>query len=1277
MGNSMRRHRSNNLDRRSLPTKGSRTRLAKRRLFVESLEDRRLLNAGPVAVDDLYEVGESSSLTIGAPGVLSNDTDADGDTLTVSSFDDNATLGIVGVLPNGSFAYTPAGKFDDLIGGATALDTFTYIVSDGKGGIDSATVTIKVWGNDAPNAIADSFSVDEGETLNVDVPGVLLNDTDDPGDVLAVVSVGTLGTVGEVTWNSDGSFSYAQKGKFDQLGVGETDIDSFTYTVSDGLGGSDSAMVTITIHGLNGAPVAGDDTYVANEDEILVVPVGTGLLSNDTDPDFDTLSITAVDKSSLRGSLTVNLTTGSFEYDPNGEFEDLSVGETAIESFSYTVNDGNGGTDLATVTIRVDGRNDAPSATDQSYETDEDTPITVGAPGLLAGAVDVDGDALVVEDVDDSGTAGKVTWNPDGHFTYDPDGAFDLLQLGDSAVDTFTYTISDGHGGVATRTVTWTVSGVANIAPVAADDSGYATVKSKALPVPAPGLIANDTDADGDTLSVISVDRTGTKGVVVVLANGSFAYDPFHKFDHLAAGASATDTFAYTVSDGEGGTDTATVTIVIHGNNEPVAGDDVFAVDEDVLLEVAAPGLLTNDLDPGDAIEVTKVNTSGTIGEVTWNKNGGFSYAQKGAFNHLPVGVTATDSFSYTMSDSSGGTDTASVTITIHGINDVPVASADEYATSEDDSFFLGAPGVLENDTDPDGDELLVDSGEVQGGLGQLLIFPNGAAIYDPLGMFNYLAAGESAVDSFVYTITDSNGGTDTATVSFLLAGVNDAPVAEDDVRTTDEDTPLAYSAATGLLANDVDPDTSDLLHVVGVDTTGTVGKVTFAADGSFTYDPRGKFDFLQNGDSVLDSFTYTISDQSGETTSATVLITVTGLPNGAPVSVNDAASTDRSTPLLITAPGILGNDTDPDDDALSVVSVDNSQTIGLVVWNADGSFAYDPFGRFDDLIQGQSATDTFSYTVSDGEGGFDTAVVTVTVQGNNNPVARNDAYGTHKNSVLQIPAPGLLANDTDPDDALSVVSVDLTETLGKVTWNANGSFEYDPNGQFADLGVGASAVDSFKYTISDGGDKFDTAEVTIVVRGDSLQVTQIVVNDGSAQRSSVVSVNVGFNAVVNLADGAFLLRNLTTLDSVQTAVSANVVGGKSVVTLTFLSGPSVQNRTNGGNSLHDGNYELTILADKVTLAGGVQLDGDGDGLAGGNHLFGENPTDAFFRFFGDSVAPTRLVNQVDFNLFRQAYGKRPVDAAYRWYLDFNGDGIINQLDLNQFRSRYGKRLNF
>ena len=315
---------------------------------------------------------------------------------------------------------------------------------------------------------------------------------------------------------------------------------------------------------------------------------------------------------------------GSFDYDPQSQFEHLAVGEQAFEVFAYTISDGTV-TDTATVTITVEGANDRSVAHNDDYVVGYEGTLTVpAAEGVLYNDQDTDGDvltadldeepsgmlslasdddwgwqyvtdedtafttgnvldndtdngeggALVIADVDTSGIAGLLTQNDDGTFFYDPNDQFEFLAVGEQRFETFTYTISDAGGLTDTAIVTITVNGL-NDPPIASDDAGEDYTTDQHTPFTTGNVLNNDTDLDGpDALSVVSVDTDGTLGQVTDNGDGTFDYDPAGQFASLDAGEQAVDTFTYAAGDGLK-SDTVTVTITITGglNSPPTISD--------------------------------------------------------------------------------------------------------------------------------------------------------------------------------------------------------------------------------------------------------------------------------------------------------------------------------------------------------------------------------------------------------------------------------------------------------------------------------------------------------------------------------------------------------------------------------------------------------------------------------------------------------------------------------------------------------------------------------
>ncbi|MEW8465277.1 MAG: tandem-95 repeat protein, partial [gamma proteobacterium symbiont of Ctena orbiculata] len=855
--------------------------------------------------------------------------------------------------------------------------------------------------------------------------------------------------------------------------------DTFTYTIDDGNGGTDTATVTVTVGAVNDAPIATDDAVGTNED----TPVTVDVLPNDSDPDGDLLTVTAVTQGT-NGSVSIDPVSGNPVYTPNADFN-------GTDTFTYTIDDGNGGTDTATVTVTVGAVNDAPIATDDAVGTNEDTPVTVD---VLPNDSDPDGDTLTVTAVT-QGTNGTVTIDPvSGNPIYTPDADF-------NGTDTFTYTIDDGNGGTDTATVTVTV-GAVNDAPIATDDT-VGTNEDTPVTV---DVLPNDSDPDGDTLTVTAVTQ-GTNGSVAIdPISGNPVYTPDPDFN-------GTDTFTYTIDDGNGGTDTASVTVTVGAvNDAPVATDDTVGTNEDTPVTV---DVLPNDSDPdGDVLTVTAV-TQGTNGSVVIDPvSGNPVYTPDPDFN-------GTDTFTYTIDDGNGGTDTATVTITVGAVNDAPIATDDAVGTNEDTPVTVD---VLPNDSDPDGDTLTVTA-VTQGTNGTVTIDPvSGNPIYTPDADFN-------GTDTFTYTIDDGNGGTDTATVTVTVGAVNDAPVAVDDSIGTDEDVPVTVN----VLPNDSDPD-GDTLTVTAV-TQGTNGSVAIdPVSGNPVYTPDPDF----NG---TDTFTYTIDDGNGGTDTATVTVTV-GAVNDAPVAVDDAIDTDEDVSVTVD---VLPNDSDPDGDTLTVTAVTQGANGSVAIDPVSGNPVYTPDPDF-------NGTDTFTYTIDDGNGGTDTATVTVTVKEVNDLPEITPATAAVSEEGLVNGMPDNTGTPTDTTDSVTdsgsmsvsdpegdTLTVSLTEpgvamtSYGQpITWTGDGTdLLIGSAGGSEVLRISIDQAGNYTVTLSDRVDhpvvgqedviSFDV-DVTVDDGTDSVSAPLTIQLEDDAPKAGNISANIYIGVdslgIQNLAAG-------------------------------------------------------------------------------------------------------------------------------------------------------------
>ena len=501
-------------------------------------------NTGPVANNDTATVLEDGSVLI---DVLGNDTDADGDDLTITGATVPAAQGTVEIVGN-ALVFTPA---DDFNGDAT----ISYSIEDGNGGTDTATVTVDVTPvNDDPVAVDDAIDTDEDTAVIIDLIG---NDTDVDGDPLTIGTVSVDPALGTVVDNGDGTATFTPANDYN----GPVTID---YTVVDGQGGEDAGQAVISVGAVNDAPEANTDEDTTLEDTSITVD----LIGNDTDPDGDPLTVITASVPADQGTL-VNNGDGTVTFTPAENFN----GDATI---SYEVSDGNGGTDTSEHTVHVTPVNDGPDAVNDVISTEEDTAVTID---VLGNDTDADGDDLTITGATVPAAQGTVEIVGNA-LVFTPADDFN----GDA---TISYSIEDGNGGTDTATVTVDVTPV-NDDPVAVDD-----VATVAFGTPTEiDVLGNDTDVDGDDLSILGTP-TALHGTVTVTPDGTLIYTPQTGYD-------GPDTITYTVSDGNGGTDVGEVAITV----EPTPLDGIVSgTDGDDIIDLAYTGDPEGDMvDAGDEI---------------------------------------------------------------------------------------------------------------------------------------------------------------------------------------------------------------------------------------------------------------------------------------------------------------------------------------------------------------------------------------------------------------------------------------------------------------------------------------------------------------------------------------------------------------------------------------------------------------------------------------------------------------------------------------------------
>ena len=578
--------------------------------------DVTVINEPPVATDDTANTELNTAVNI---DVLANDTDPEGDALTVT-IDQQGGNGTAEVNQDGTITYTP-------VDGFTGTDSFTYQINDGTNAPVAATVEVNVSDpNQPPVAVDDTASTLLNTAVNIDV---LDNDTDPEGDALTV-TIDQQGANGEAVVNQDGTITYTPVDGF-------TGTDTITYQINDGTNAPVAATVEVNVTEPDSALIATDDTASTAPNTAIDINV----LANDIDPEGDPLTVT-LDQQATNGEAVVNQ-DGTITYTPVDGF-------IGTDSFTYQIDDGTSAPATATVNVNVTELNQPPVATNDTTSTEQNTAVDIN---VLANDIDPEGDALTVT-IDQQGGNGTAEVNQDGTITYTPVDGF-------TGTDTFTYQIDDGTNAPVAATVEVNVTDP-NQPPVAADDTA-STEQNTAVDI---NVLANDTDPEGDALTV-TLDQQGANGTAEVNQDGTITYTPVDGF-------TGTDSFTYQIDDGTNPAVTATVNVNVTDPNEPpVAVDDTATTVGNTAVTI---DVLANDSDPeGDALNVA-INRQGGNGTAEVNQDGTITYTPNDAF-------TGADNFIYQIDDGTNPAVTAIVNVDVTVPNQSPVAADDTANTLE------------------------------------------------------------------------------------------------------------------------------------------------------------------------------------------------------------------------------------------------------------------------------------------------------------------------------------------------------------------------------------------------------------------------------------------------------------------------------------------------------------------------------------------------------------------------------------------------------------------
>lgn len=675
--------------------------------------------------------------------------------------------GTLVLAPDGTYVYL-ADHAAALAAGQHGSDVFSYRAEGPGGASSAATLTIDVVGiNDAPVVSAPVQLAAASGARTITAADLLANASDVDGDALSVMGLRIAQGGGTLTALDDGSYRYVPASPH-----GSSEPVILAYTVSDGHGGSVAQTAQFSVPLSNAAPVVSSTVALSDsaEDTSRII-MAAALLAGATDADGDALSVSGLHVASGGGTLT-DLGDGRYRYDPAHDANGPVV-------LGYTVSDGYGGSLAQTARFAVTPVNDAPTVASSVTLADsaEDTPRAITAAQLLAGASDIDGDALSVSGLHIVSGGGTIASNSLGGYRYTPaHDANGPVVLG--------YTIEDGHGGSVAQTAGFTVTPV-NDAPTV---SGSVILADSAEDTPrtitAAQLLAGASDVDGDALSVSGLHVVSGGGTITVLGDGSYRYAP-------AQDANGPVVLGYAIEDGHGGSVAQSAGFTLTPvNDAPVLtlgpnqvryteDDPALAVASDIALSDVDSRMLSGasvrigaGFHAGQDVLGVSLPDGGSI-SASYDAQTGVLVLTGAATLAAYLSALASVTYANTSEAPSGDTrrlgfsvtdDAGALSATV--TRDVIVIPVNDAPTPHDDNAFVSAGSsvvldVLANDTDPEGDALSLASVGAAGH-GRVSLNDDGTVTYTP-------ADGYAGPDSFTYVVKDTGGLTSQATVDIVV----------------------------------------------------------------------------------------------------------------------------------------------------------------------------------------------------------------------------------------------------------------------------------------------------------------------------------------------------------------------------------------------------------------------------------------------------------------------------------------------------------------------------
>ncbi|ACH66589.1 iron-regulated protein FrpC [Aliivibrio fischeri MJ11] len=1061
-------------------------------------EETTLTASGDLFVDDVDTL-DSHTWTL-----LSSNNDPYG-SITVSTNPDGS----------GKWEYTlnnTAAQVQALANGETHTVEYQVQVDDGQGGVTTETISIEITGtNDDPIVSGQSTGlVKEDTATQAEAQGQLTVDDVDLIDVHSWSVDNNAGTYGSIvidpvtglwTYSIDNSLPATQA-----LTEGESVEDTFTVTVDDGQGGTDTIEIIITVVGTNGVPIIGGDTVGEVTEDTTLTTTGTLTATDEDATSSFNWNIVGSDTGTY-GKFTLDASTGVWLYTlDNDAAQSLGAGDDPIKEY-YTVelSDGAGGVITETVEITINGTNDKPELSGQALGSVKEDSIETTEGQLIVDDVDLtDTHTWSVEPA--TGKYGSIVVDANGKWTYTIDNSLDVTQQlaeGESGEDRFVVTVDDGQGGTEQKEIVISLEGT-NDLPSVVDSNDTGTVTEDGVQTISDTLSVEDVDlADTHNWFVIGADESKLGNFSIDAVTGEWTY--ILKNDEaqlLAKDETVVESFVVVVGDGNNGYAQHTVEVTIVGTNDrpEITGRTTGTAVEDI-IPTATGALTAVDVDFTDTHTwLVDGGGIGKYGTMTVDANGNWVYALDPSnpdTQALAENQQEFETFTIAVDDGNGGQNAIVITVEILGTNDAPIIGGKTSRTIIEDDQASVSGQLTDGDVDLTDTHTWTLLTDPKGIFGSMSLDANGKWTYtidNSSPLTQGLLEGQTVKEKFIIQVEDQYGAIDTVEVTVKVKGTNDVPELSGDLSgVVEEDS--AITMVNGQLEPD-DKDIGDTYTWTLDSKTGSYGTLTLTADGRWVYNldnNKASVQSLSEGERVQDTFTVTVTDGFGASTSKEIVIDIVGDNDQPSISGATTGSTIEGTPGKDVATGEL---TAVDIDTLdthtwSVVTPDGVYG-SLVVDPNTGMWTYQLDNSRPATIgisSGQIVQDKFVVQVDDGQGGTNQIEVVIDIAGtNSSPGIIGDTTGEIKeDAAVNVIDGDLNSGDLDTQDTLTWEIVGSPGQYGQFTLDQNGHWTYtldNSNNTVNGLKEGAELVDTITVKVTDSFGEVSEKEVEITIEG-------------------------------------------------------------------------------------------------------------------------------------------------------------------------------------------------